>query len=93
MSEKTILFDAGFVVRTPGAYLALLEADISETWLIEKHQSGDFGQLCEEDRRSNQRAVEHGGRILSRYVIRHHIVWVITEADRCTTTVLLPSEY
>jgi hypothetical protein len=93
MSEKTILFDTGFVVRTPGAFLALLEADVSETWLIERHQSGDFGQLCEEDRQQNLRALEAGGRILSRYVLRSGVVWVITEADREVTTVLLPSEY
>jgi hypothetical protein len=93
MSEKTILFDTGFVLRTPGAFLALLEADVSETWLIERHQSGDFGNLCEEDRVQNERAVEEGGRIFSSYLLRSETVWVITEADRTVTTLLLPSEY
>ena len=94
MAEKCTLFDAGFIVRTPGALLALIDAQVSETRLVERHQAGDFGELCEEDRTANVRAIERGGRVFSSYVVGPDTkVWVITEADRSVTTLLLPSEY
>jgi hypothetical protein len=94
MAEKCILFDTGFIVRTPGALLALIEARVSEYSLIERHQAGDFGDLCEEDRAANVRAIAEGTRVFSSYSIAPDVkVWVITEADRGVTTLLLPSEY
>ena len=94
MIEKAMLFETGFVVRTPGALLALVEAQVSETSLIERHQGGDYGELCDEDRQANERAVAEGGRVFSSYALRAGTkVWVITEADRSVTTLLLPSEY
>ena len=94
MAIKPVLFDTGFIVRTPGALLALIDAQLSETSLIDRHMSGDFGELCAEDAAQNRRAVERGGRVFSSYQITPAIkVWVITEADRAVTTVLLPSEY
>jgi hypothetical protein len=94
MGEKRTLFDTGLVVRTPGALLALIEGQISEHSLIERHQDGDFGELCEEDRTANLHAIEKGGRVFSSYVVSPHTkVWVITEADRSVTTLLLPREY
>jgi hypothetical protein len=94
MADKAILFDSGFIVRTPGALLALIEAQVTESRLIERHLSGDFGELCDEDLASNRDAIREGGRILSRYRVNaQQIVWVITEADRSVTTLLLPSEY
>ena len=94
MADKPILFDTGFIVRTPGALLALIDAHVSECRLIERHLSGDFGDLCDEDREANRNAVASGGRVFSSYRLdAAHTVWVITEADRSATTVLLPSEY
>jgi hypothetical protein len=94
MADKPVLFDTGFIVRTPGAMTALIEAQVTESRLIERHQSGDFGELCDEDVAHNWDAVRHGGRVLSSYPVDAHTkVWVITEADRSVTTLLLPSEY
>jgi hypothetical protein len=94
MSEKSVLFDSGFVVRTPGALVALIAAQVTESSLVERHLSGDFGELDAEDREQNRRAIAEGGRVMSSYPIDTHTkVWVITEADRSVTTLLLPSEY
>jgi len=94
MAERCTLFETGFVVRTPGALLALIDAQVTEHSLVERHQAGDFGELCEEDRTANVRAIERGGRVFSAYAVAPDTkVWVITEADRSVTTLLLPSEY
>ena len=94
MADKPVLFDTGFIVRTPGAMLALIEAQVTESRLIERHQSGDFGELCDEDVSTNWDAIRLGGRVLSSYPVDPRTkVWVITEADRSVTTLLLPSEY
>jgi hypothetical protein len=94
MTDSCILFDTGFIVRTPGALLALIEAQVSESSLIERHQAGDLGELCDEDWSANTRAIECGGRVFSSYRVQANTkVWVITEADRSITTLLLPSEY
>ncbi len=94
MTDSCILFDTGFIVRTPAALLALIEAQVSESSLIERHQAGDFGELCDEDRSANTRAIERCGRVFSSYRVQANTkVWVITEADRSITTLLLPSEY
>jgi len=61
---------------------------------LEKHQAGDWGELCEEDKIENEFSVHNGLRILSVYRTRNNVkVWVITEADRSATTLLLPHEY
>lgn len=94
MSDKPVLFDTGFVVRTHGAVAALVAAQVSESSLIERHLSGDFGQLDSEDQEQNRRAIAEGGRVMSSYALHTHAtVWVITEADRSVTTLLLPTEY
>jgi hypothetical protein len=94
MADKPILFDTGFIVRTPDAMWALVDAQDTESRLIERHQSGDFGQLCDADILSNLDAIRSGGRVFSSYVLHTGAkVWVITEADRSVTTLLLPSEY
>jgi hypothetical protein len=94
MSDKPVLFDTGFVVRTRGALVALIAAQVSESSLIERHLSGDFGELDADDQEHNRRAIAEGGRVLSRYPLDTYTkVWVITEADRSVTTLLLPSEY
>ena len=62
---------------------------------LQKHHSGDWGELCKEDKQANDFAVENGYRILSAYTIGENKVkiWIITEWDRNVTTILLPEEY
>ena len=84
----------GELVATPGALQALAEAGHSPMEFVRRHQSGDWGDVNEEDRRENEYSVEHGLRILSAYRTARGVrVWVITEADRSATTLLLPEEY
>jgi hypothetical protein len=61
---------------------------------VKRNQSGDFGDLDEADREANQAALRYGTRLLSSYVIDEDCtLWIITEADRSATTLLLPEEY
>ena len=94
MADKVCLFPVGTLVSTPGALLALMEAGVTPLSLVMRHVRGDFGELCEEDRASNEAAVAEGSRVFSSYAVAPDVkVWVITEADRSVTTLLLPSEY
>jgi hypothetical protein len=87
-------FSLGRVVATPGALKALGEANQKPFEFLERHQTGDWGELCEEDKRENEFSVRNGFRILSAYRTRNGVkLWVITEADRSATTLLLPHEY
>ena len=58
-----------------------------------RHHTGDWGDLDPEDVEANRAALHYGSRLLSSYDIGHQKLWIITEADRSTTTVLLPEEY
>ncbi len=83
MSDKPVLFDTAFVVRTRGALAALIAAHVSGSSLIERHLSGDFGQLDSEDQEQNRRAIVEGGRVMSGHALATHTtVWAITEARR-----------
>ena len=87
-------FSLGRVVATPGALRALAEANQSPFEFIERHQAGDWGELCEEDKKENEFSVRNGFRILSAYRTRDNVkLWVITEADRSSTCLILPQEY
>ncbi|HEV8314756.1 MAG TPA: hypothetical protein VGQ23_16970 [Burkholderiaceae bacterium] len=59
MAIKPVLFDTGFIVRTPGALLALIDAQVSETSLIDRHMTGDFGELCAEDEAQQHKLAPH----------------------------------
>lgn len=88
------LFDLGHVVGTPGAVVALIESNTDASELVMRHALGFWGDLDLEDRLANERALDHGGRIFSAYTLPgDKRVWVITEADRSVTTLLLPEEY
>jgi len=92
--ERRPLFGLGQVVGTPGALQALAQAGQEPGELLGRHVTGDWGDLCDEDREENELSVERGFRILSAYTLNTGTkVWVITEADRSATTLLLPSEY
>ncbi len=89
-----IKFSPGSIVATPGA-LAALEAsgDDAMAYLV-RHIAGDWGEVDEQDRRENELSLVHGFRLLSAYTLNSGTkIWVITEADRSATTVLLPEEY
>lgn len=86
-------FPLGQVVATPGALAALTEAGVEPWELLQRHQSADFGDVDAHDRRENARAIEQGYRILSAYTVAGTRLWVITEADRSSTCLLLPEEY
>lgn len=61
--------------------------------LVRRHLSGDWGDVDKQDAAANDRALKWGDRILSSYKIGEEKLWVITEADRSSTTVLTPGEY
>jgi hypothetical protein len=83
----------GKVVATPGA-LNLLEKSGGHPFeYVARHAAGDWGELCAFDRRQNEIALREGYRVLSSYDISAERVWIITEADRSVTTILLPEEY
>ncbi len=88
-----MLFPLGNLLATPTVLRHLESARIDPVDLVRRHASGDFGDLCVEDRAANSHAIEVGHRVLSAYVIRGEKIYVITEADRSCTTVLLASEY
>lgn len=90
-----MLFKLGQVVATPGALRAIEENNV-DTWsLLQRHVNGDWGCVPEEDRQENRLSVENGYRVMSSYPIndRGDKLWVITEADRSSTCLLLPEDY
>jgi hypothetical protein len=88
------LFFLGRVVATPGALVLLAATGTDPVELLSRHQSGDWGDVCPEDARENELSVREGYRILSSYRTGEDDakVWLITEADRSSTCILLPSE-
>ncbi len=87
-------FPLGQLVGTPGALRALQEAGQSPAFFLDKHVSGDWGEVCAEDKRLNDEALVSGERLLSAYrTIRGVKLWIITEADRSSTCILRPEEY
>ena len=89
----TAPFPLGRILATPGALEALRGAGEDPIRYLSRHAAGDWGELDAHDRRENELALEHGRRLLSSYPVGETRVWVITEADRSVTTLLLPSEY
>lgn len=88
------LFNLGKVVSTPGALDALERAGTPAWELLAKHGRGDWGIVDDEDKQANDAAVSEGSRILSAYRVNTgEKIWVITEADRSSTCLLLPDEY
>jgi len=87
------LFALGQTVATPGALLVMNALDISPLSLLSRHQRGDWGDLDDDDKAENVLSVKEGFRIFSAYVFDTVKLWVITEADRSATTILLPEEY
>ncbi len=88
----SVQFPLGRTVITRGALDALDEADVRAG--IARHAIGDWGDLCPDDQDANDDALRVGARVLSAYhTDGGQKFWIITEADRSATTVLLPEEY
>lgn len=87
-------FELGRVLMTRGIQALVIEERCDPWTLVQRHVIGDWGDLDEEDRLANEASIHNGGRLMSAYRIDDSLtVWVITEAGREVTTVLLPSEY
>ncbi|MCC3380556.1 hypothetical protein ACFQY3_24655 [Paenibacillus farraposensis] len=85
-------FSLGRVVGTPGCLQAVSDDEI--LLALRWHISGNWGEISEEDKESNEQALKDGGRLLSAYRAASGVrFWIITEADRSVTTLLLPEEY
>ena len=93
MSTRTCpSFPLGQIVATPNALAQITQEDTMAA--LERHVNGDWGELCAEDKLANDCAVVEGSRILSAYRAANGTkFWIITEADRSVTTVLLPEDY
>jgi len=94
-TERKPLFDLGQLVATPGALAALKKTGQNAMEFLSRHVRGDWGEeLPQEDKAENQFSLEKGFRLLSSYrTTAGDKIWVITEADRSHTTLLLPEEY
>jgi hypothetical protein len=88
------LFPLGTIVLTPGAITALLTAKTTPAALVERHEAGDWGTIGADDAAESALSLAHGFRVMSVYELTTGTtVWIITEADRSVTTLLLPEEY
>ena len=88
------LFPLGRVVVTPGALRALDEAGLTPNVFLARHVAGDWGDVPDEDSTENEQSVREGFRVLSSYATAAGVrLWVITEAARSSTCLLLPEEY
>lgn len=91
------LFPLGRVVATPGALEVLASTRTDTLALLSRHVSGDWGEVPPEDAKENQLSVREGFRVISSYRVGEGEagakVWLITEADRSSTCILLPEEY
>jgi hypothetical protein len=86
-------FPLGQVVITRNALQAVPAGEVREA--LARHASGDWGELCDEDRQENELSLAGGeGRLFSAYgAADGNRFWIITEADRSVTTILLPDDY
>jgi len=86
-----VRFPLGRVVATPGAIETIGHEGCLA--LLRRHAGAAWGELGDFDRRANEQAMRDGERLFSSYATASGKVWVVTEADRSSTCVLLPSEY
>jgi hypothetical protein len=85
-------FRLGKIVSTPNALDRLTQEDILMG--IQRHQAGDWGDVSEDDRAANEGALIKGTRLWSAYHAANGVkFWLITEADRSATSVLVPEDY
>jgi hypothetical protein len=93
-TNSALLFPLGDLVATPGALKALEKNGVIPMRLISRHLRGDWGSVSPDDAKANTDALHIGARLLSSYPLPDGArIWIITEADRSATTLLLPEEY
>lgn len=91
-TPRGIHIPLGRLCATPGVLEQIDNVDVVAA--LRRHARGDWGDLCDDDKRANNEALRTEGRLLSSYLSRKGVkFWIITEADRSVTTVLLPEEY
>lgn len=88
-----LLESLGKIVATRPALHFCSDNLINPAILLQRHRSGDWGNLSESDIRANEDAVAYGGRIFSSYEFPSGRIWIITEADRSSTCLMLPEDY
>jgi hypothetical protein len=93
-TQNKVLFLLGQTVMTIGAKEALEDSNETPITFLSKHQTGDWGIIGKEDSQENEFSLKNGYRLLSAYLTANgEKIWIITEADRSVTTILLPEEY
>jgi hypothetical protein len=100
MTKQQPLFPLGKCYMTPAIKTLVEQQALAIHEYLYRHQRGDWGNLTQEDVTENEKSLQQGFRIFSAYNVEAKNagsnaikIWVITEADRSTTTVLLPEEY
>ena len=89
-----IKFEPGQIVATPGALEAFRASGEEPLTFLRRHLAGDWGNLCKADRQENELSLREGFRLLSAYTLSNGTkIWIITEATREVTTILLPGDY
>ena len=92
-------FQLGTVVATPGAIEALSESGQDAGFFLDKHLSGDWGEVDADDQKANDQALIDGSRLLSSYrTLKGVVIWVLTEAEgddgqSASTCLTTPDEY
>lgn len=87
-------FSLGQTLITPSANDAIEAAGQTPQEFLARHSTGDWGELSDDDCQENEFSITHNLRILSAYRTAKDVrLWIITEADRSATTILLPEEY
>ncbi len=85
--------ELGRIKFTDGAWHAMMQNGVFPPILLDRHESGDWGDIPEEERRKNDFARTHGLQVRSTYKLANGAeLLIVTEADRCRTTLLLPEE-
>ena len=100
MNHNKAIFKLGKTVMTPGAIEVLANSNQIPDSFLRRHQSGDWGEIGDEDSALNDESIAHEGnpekqmRVMSVYkTSKNETIWIITEWDRSVTTILLSSEY
>lgn len=92
--SSDFILPMGRILATPGALRALAASSEQAATFLRRHECGDWGGLNSEDWELNERSLKDGSRILSAYKLESgERIWIVTEADRSSTTILLPDEY
>lgn len=93
-TQFDVIFSLGQVVITKNAKGTFDELEQNPIVYLERHAKGDWGNLGEDDKQSNNEAIGEGLRLLSKYNLSNgEAIYIITEADRSITTIMLTEDY